>query len=87
MTSDGLFGWLASAPCGAFAVSLDQTIVFWNGGARPRGGTEMLRSYGRGGGQRFDTGLCWWVRVRALRSGRDGAGADEYDDAVRVRRA
>ena len=34
MTPDGLFGWLASAPCGAFAVSLDQTIVFWNGGAR-----------------------------------------------------
>ena len=34
MTPDELFGWLASAPCGAFAVSLDQTIVFWNGGAR-----------------------------------------------------
>ena len=34
MTPEGLFGWLASAPCGAFAVSLDQTIVFWNGGAR-----------------------------------------------------
>ncbi|MYC35286.1 MAG: PAS domain-containing protein [Chloroflexi bacterium] len=34
MTPDGLFGWLTSAPCGAFAVSLDQTIVFWNGGAR-----------------------------------------------------
>ena len=34
VTPDGLFGWLASAPCGAFAVSLDQTIVFWNGGAR-----------------------------------------------------
>ena len=34
MTPDGLFGWLASAPCGAFAVSLDQTIVFWNGAAR-----------------------------------------------------
>ena len=34
VTPDGLFGWLASAPCGAFAVSLDQTIVFWNSGAR-----------------------------------------------------
>ena len=48
VTPDGLFGWLASAPCGAFAVSLDQTIVFWwcPGGARlfgqPRCRAEML---------------------------------------------
>ena len=34
MTPEGLFGWLSFAPCGAFAVSLDQTIVFWNSTAR-----------------------------------------------------
>ena len=34
MTPDGLFGWLASAPCGPFAIAPDQTIVFWNDAAR-----------------------------------------------------
>ena len=33
MTVDSLFKVLASAPCGAYAVSVDQTIVFWNGAA------------------------------------------------------
>ena len=34
MTPDGLFGWLESAPCGAFALAMDQTVVFWNASAR-----------------------------------------------------
>ena len=47
VTPDGLFGWLASAPCGAFAVSLDQTIVFWNGGARAVLGDSAGRVVGQ----------------------------------------
>ena len=34
LTPDVLFGWLESAPFGAFAMSMDQTIVFWNSEAR-----------------------------------------------------
>ncbi len=30
VTADSLFSVLATAPCGAYAVSIDQTIVFWN---------------------------------------------------------
>ena len=30
LTSDGLFTLLAFAPCGAFALTVDQSIVFWN---------------------------------------------------------
>ncbi len=93
MTPDGLFGLLASAPCGAFAVPLDQTIVFWNGGAR----AVLGYSAGRLVGQKCyevmagaaDSGLTpdcvGGVRVHALCSGRDGTGPDGHHDAVRVR--
>ena len=30
VTADSVFSVLATAPCGAYAVSIDQTIVFWN---------------------------------------------------------
>ena len=60
MTPEGLFGWLASAPCGAFAVSLDQTIVFWNGGAR----AVLGYSAGRVVGQK-----CYEVMAGAADSG------------------
>ena len=30
MTSDGLFTLLSFAPCGVYAVTVDQTVVFWN---------------------------------------------------------
>lgn len=60
MTSGGLFGWLAAAPCGAFAVSLDQTILFWN-----RRAHEILGySAGRVVGQK-----CYDVMAGAADSG------------------
>ena len=34
LTPDGLFGLLSSAPCGAFVLATDQTVVFWNHRAR-----------------------------------------------------
>ena len=33
MTAAGLLGALATATCGAYGVTVDQTIVFWNGAA------------------------------------------------------
>ena len=33
MTSDSLFPLLSFVPCGAYGMSVDQTIVFWNRGA------------------------------------------------------
>ena len=50
MTPDALFGWFTTAPCGAFAVSLDQTVVFWNADARrvlgyPAGRVVGLKCY------------------------------------------
>ncbi|MCY4435934.1 MAG: PAS and helix-turn-helix domain-containing protein [Chloroflexi bacterium] len=33
MTAAGLLGALATASCGAYGVTVDQTIVFWNGAA------------------------------------------------------
>lgn len=60
LTPDGLFGWLASAPCGAIAVSLDQTIVFWNGVAREVLGYPAGRVVGQ---------KCYEVMVGADDSG------------------
>ena len=60
LTPDELFGWLASAPCGAFAVSLDQTIVFWNGGPRSILGYSACRVVGR---------KCYEVMAGAADSG------------------
>lgn len=47
MTPDGLFELLAAAPVGAFALSLDQTVVFWNERARQILGYPPGRVVGR----------------------------------------
>ena len=47
MTKDGLFKLLDFAPCGAYAMSVDQTIIFWNRGARRMLGFEPADVLGR----------------------------------------
>jgi PAS domain S-box-containing protein len=47
VTADSVFSVLATAPCGAYAVSIDQTIVFWNRAAERILGHSAAEVVGR----------------------------------------
>ena len=47
MTPDGLFGLLSSVSCGAFVLTTDQTVVFWNDRAHEILGYRPERVVGR----------------------------------------
>lgn len=47
MTPDDIFRLLATAECGAYAMSLDQTIMFWNKGAEHILGYSPEQAIGR----------------------------------------
>ena len=78
VTPDGLFGLLSSASCGAFALTTDQTVVFWNRRAREILGYTPARIVGRRcsgiasglGGDKL-TGDCeeGCLMLRSLRAG------------------
>ncbi|MDE2813113.1 MAG: LuxR C-terminal-related transcriptional regulator [Gemmatimonadota bacterium] len=78
VTPDGLFGLLSSASCGAFALTTDQTVVFWNHRAREILGYTPARVVGRhcsgiacGLGEATLTDDCeeGCMMVRSLRAG------------------
>ncbi len=47
MTTDGLFSALDKAPCGAYAMDMDRTILFWSRGAERIAGHEARHVVGR----------------------------------------